>query len=137
MKLERIDIAGFGGLHDVTLEFHPRVTLVLGDNESGKSTLHRAIRAALYGIDAGGQGRPVERSDWARWTPWSSPRYGIALTYGLRDGRRIRVARNFDTRGQRPQVLELGGSDLTDEVRSGRSVTPGRFHLGIDEAVFC
>ena len=137
MRLERLDVAGFGSLHDVTLDFNPRLTLVLGDNESGKSTLHRAIRAALYGIDAGGQGRAVERSDWARWTPWTSPRYGIALTYDLEDGRRIRVARSFDTRGQRPQVLELGGSDLTDEVRSGRTVTPGRFHLGIDEAVFC
>ena len=35
------------------------------------------------------------------------------------------------------QVLELGGSELTDELRSGRAVTPGRFHLGIDETVFC
>ena len=35
------------------------------------------------------------------------------------------------------QVLELGGSELTDELRSGRAVSPGRFHLGVDETVFC
>ena len=95
------------------------------------------MRGALYGIDAGGQGRAVDRSDWARYEPWTRGGYGLALTYKLDDGRRIRVARRLDTREQSVQVLELGGSELTDELRSGRAVTPGRFHLGIDETVFC
>jgi DNA repair protein SbcC/Rad50 len=135
--LERLEITGFGSLHDISEDLHPRVTVIAGRNESGKSTLLRAVRAALYGIDAGGQGRPVERSDWARYEPWTRGGYGLALTYKLDDGRRIRVARRLDTREQSVQVLELGGSELTDELRSGRAVTPGRFHLGIDEAVFC
>jgi DNA repair protein SbcC/Rad50 len=137
MILERLEIAGFGCLHDLSETLHPRVTVIAGRNEAGKSTLLRAVRAALYGIDAGGQGRPVERSDWARFEPWTRGGYGLALTYKLDDGRRIRVARRLDTRAQSVQVLELGGSELTDELRSGRAVTPGRFHLGIDESVFC
>ncbi len=137
MILERLEITGFGSLFDLSEDLHPRVTVIAGHNESGKSTLLRAVRAALYGIDAGGQGRPVERSDWARYEPWTRGAYGLALTYKLDDGRRIRVARRLDTREQSVQVLELGGSELTDELRSGRSVTPGRFHLGIDESVFC
>ena len=137
MILERLEITGFGCLRDVSVDLHPRVTVIAGRNESGKSTLLRGVRAALYGIDAGGQGRPVDRSDWARYEPWTRGAYGLALTYVLDDGRRIRVARRLDTREQSVQVLELGGSELTDELRSGRAVTPGRFHLGIDEAVFC
>jgi DNA repair exonuclease SbcCD ATPase subunit len=69
MILERLEITGFGCLHDVSEELHPRVTVITGRNESGKSTLLRAVRAALYGIDAGGQGRAVDRSDWARFEP--------------------------------------------------------------------
>jgi DNA repair protein SbcC/Rad50 len=137
MILERLDITGFGCLHDLSEELHPRVSVIVGRNESGKSTLLRAVRAALYGIDAGGQGRAVDRSDWARFEPWTRGGYGLALTYKLDDGRRIRVARRLDTREQSVQVLELGGSELTDELRNGRAVTPGRFHLGIDESVFC
>src|ERR1700719_4883461 len=137
MILERLEITGFGCLHDITADLHPRVTVIAGGNESGKSTLLRAVRGALYGIDAGGKGRAVDRSDWARYEPWTRGGYGLALTYKLDDGRRIRVARRLDTREQSVQVLELGGSELTDELRSGRAVTPGRFHLGIDEAVFC
>src|SRR5258708_11124404 len=138
MRLERVEVLGFGRLRDVRVDFAPRVTVLLGENEAGKSTLHRAVRAALFGVDAGGQGRAVERSDWARWTPWAGEQYGLALTYALADGRRFRVARSLGRRDQAVQVQELdGGGDVTDAMRSGRAVMPGRVHLGIDEAVFC
>jgi hypothetical protein len=137
MRLESVEVLGFGRLRDVRVDFAPRVTVLLGENEAGKSTLHRAVRAALYGLDAGGQGRAVDRSDWTRWTPWVGEQYGIALTYALADGRRFRVARGLSRRHQSVQVVELGGGDVTDQLRVGRVVVPGRVHLGVDEAVFC
>lgn len=137
MRLERLEIGGFGRLRDVEVEFHPRLTVILGENESGKSTIQRALRAALYGLDAGGPGRPTERSDWARWTPWSSAAYSIVLSYALDSGRRLRLARRLEQREHTCQVQEIGGGDVTGEVRVGRVVTPGLVHLGIDEAVFC
>ncbi len=99
--------------------------------------MHRALRAALYGLDAGGPGRPTERSDWTRWTPWSGGDYSLALTYELAGGRRLRVARRLEQRDHVCQVHEIGGGDVTSEVRIGRAVAPGQAHLGIDEAVFC
>jgi uncharacterized protein YhaN len=137
MRLERCEIGGFGRLRDVEVEFHPRLTVILGENESGKSTMQRALRAALYGLDAGGPGRATDRSDWARWTPWSGTAYSIALSYALDGGRRLRVARRLEQREHTCQVQEIGGGDVTAEVRVGRVVTPGLVHLGIDEAVFC
>jgi recombinational DNA repair ATPase RecF len=137
MRLERFEIGGFGRLHDVELVFHPRLTVILGENESGKSTVQRALRAALYGLDAGGPGRATERSDWARWTPWNGAAYSMVLSYALSDGRRIRVARRLEQREHTCQVQEIGGSDVTAEVRVGRVVAPGLVHLGVDEAVFC
>ncbi len=47
MRLERLDVTGFGRLRQRRFDFGERITVVLGPNESGKSTLHRAIRAAL------------------------------------------------------------------------------------------
>jgi DNA repair exonuclease SbcCD ATPase subunit len=137
VKLERLEVGGFGRLRDVEMEFHPRLTVLLGENESGKSTVHRALRAALYGIDAGGQGRPTERSDWARWMPWDSSAYSLVLTYALAGGRRYRVARRLQDREHTCQVHEIGGPDVTTQLRAGRAVAPGLVHLGIDEAVFC
>jgi uncharacterized protein YhaN len=137
MRLEHLDIGGFGRLRDVEIDFHPRLTVLLGENESGKSTVHRALRAALYGLDVGGPGRPTERSDWTRWTPWSGGQYSLVLTYELAGGRRLRVARRLEQRDHTCQVHEIGGGDVTGEARIGRTVAPGHVHLGIDEAVFC
>jgi energy-coupling factor transporter ATP-binding protein EcfA2 len=137
MRLERLEVRGFGRLHDRCFDFGERITVVLGPNESGKSTLHRALRAALYGIDAGGPGRPRERSDWARWAPWTGERYGVVLTYRLDSGIRMRSAQSFDRGRMEAQVQELGGGDVTGRYRSGRSVSPALVDLGIDEAVFC
>ena len=137
MRLERLEVSGFGRLRQRNFDFGERITVVLGPNESGKSTLHRAIRAALYGLEAGGPGRPRERSDWARWLPWAPGRFGLTLTYRLDSGRRLRVAQTFDRDRVQAQVQELGGGDVTPQFRWGRTVCPGRFHLGIDEAVFC
>ena len=36
MILERLEITGFGCLHDVTAELHPRVTVITGRNEFGQ-----------------------------------------------------------------------------------------------------
>ncbi|HWF58174.1 MAG TPA: AAA family ATPase [Candidatus Dormibacteraeota bacterium] len=137
MRLHRLEIGGFGRLSDFSADFDPRITVLLGDNESGKSTVQRALRAALYGLDAGGPGRPTDRSDWARWTPWAGEGYSLALTYDLGDGRRLRVARRFEQRDHTCQVQEIGGGDVTAQVRVGRTVSPGLVHLGIDEDVFC
>jgi DNA repair exonuclease SbcCD ATPase subunit len=137
MRLERLEVGGFGRLRDVEVDFHPRLTVLVGENESGKSTVHRAVRAALYGLDAGGPGRPTERSDWTRWMPWDGGSYSLVLTYELGGGRRMRVVRRLEKRLPSCQVHEIGGSDVTAEVRVGRDVSPGLMHLGIDEAVFC
>jgi AAA domain len=137
MRLRRLEIGGFGRLTDLTVDFDARLTVLLGENESGKSTVQRALRAALYGLDAGGPGRPTDRSDWTRWTPWTGEGYSLALTYELADGRRLRVARRFEQRDHTCQVQEIGGADVTAQVRVGRAVSPGLVHLGIDEDVFC
>ena len=137
MRLERLETGGFGRLGDLRLDLAPGVTVLVGPNECGKSTVHRAVRAALYGLDAGGQGRAAARSEWARWRPWEGRAYGVALQYTLADGRRFRIARRLEDRIERVQVHELGGGDVTDQLRSGRLVVPGLHHLGIDEVVFC
>lgn len=47
MILEHVHLHPFAGISDKRVEFSPRLTVVLGPNEAGKSTLYRAIRAVL------------------------------------------------------------------------------------------
>lgn len=51
MKIEKVQIQGVGTLQDKTIEFaREGVTLLLGANERGKSTLCRALIATIYGF---------------------------------------------------------------------------------------
>jgi uncharacterized protein YhaN len=128
VKLERLQIAGFGALRDLEVEFHPGITVLQGANEAGKSTVHRCIRAMLYGLD---------KEEQRAWKPWNHDNYAAVLVYQLDSGQQFRVARDFSGRSSAASVTEISVGDRTDDFRVGREVLPGLFHLGVDEAVFC
>ena len=69
MKLLRLKADGFGALRG-EFRFDPdRVTVILDDNERGKSTLLAAIAAALYGLEGDRRShRPL--TPFERWKPW-------------------------------------------------------------------
>lgn len=48
MKISKIQINGFGNLHDKTLEFSDGINLIHGQNEAGKSTLVYFIKSMFY-----------------------------------------------------------------------------------------
>lgn len=48
MIITRLRLSPFAGIADRTVEFHPDLTVVLGPNEAGKSTLMAALRLLLF-----------------------------------------------------------------------------------------
>jgi len=71
MRIERLEIGGFGRFADVAWELAPGLTVMLGENEAGKTTLLNALRAILFGFESSRDGRA--------WYP--------ALAGGRRGGR--------------------------------------------------
>jgi ABC-type uncharacterized transport system ATPase subunit len=57
MWLERIELDGFGRFHDASWELTEGVTVLLGANEAGKTTLLNALRALLFGFESSRDGR--------------------------------------------------------------------------------
>ena len=49
MRIEQVSVTGFGPLQDQTLALRPGLTVVVGGNESAKSSWHAATYAALCG----------------------------------------------------------------------------------------
>lgn len=132
MKFERLEITGFGKLHDVAIDFSPSVTVIVGNNEAGKSTLQRALRAALYGLDTSARG---DRNEWSTWQPWGREAYGLIVLYSRDDGRRYRLARNLADRRGTPQLVAVGEGELP--VQEGKNQpTPGEMHVGLSESVW-
>ncbi|MDQ1909741.1 AAA family ATPase [Paenibacillus sp. GD4] len=85
MKIERMEIQGFGALRERELRTDSQVTLIYGRNEAGKSTLTGFIRAMLFGFPA--------RGSATRYTPSFGGMHGGALALVDEEGQRIRVER--------------------------------------------
>ena len=50
MKIVNIHIDEFGSINNRSFNFDDTLTIIRGDNESGKSTLALFIKFALYGL---------------------------------------------------------------------------------------
>ncbi|WP_334073317.1 MULTISPECIES: AAA family ATPase [Paenibacillus] len=76
MRLEKLQVQGFGHLQDKEIELKGPVTVLYGPNEAGKSTLLGFVRAMLFGI-------PSRTYGAMRYEPVRGGAHGGLLT--LRD----------------------------------------------------
>lgn len=132
MRIESLHIDKFGKLRAFDLAFPEGLTIVRGDNESGKTTILAFLRAMLYGLN--GKSASIAQNDRRKYMPWGETSMGGSLR--LTDGRSAwEIARVF---GQTKKQDTLRVTDLA----SGEAVAlpagdePGRVLLGVDEAVF-
>lgn len=94
MRIESIYIRGFGCLVNRRYEFpEDRATLIVADNETGKSTLASAILAALCGFPSQRQTKGTVTLKNA-FKPWNSEDYAVEMEISA-DGQRLRIERDF------------------------------------------
>jgi len=83
--IRRLSIVGFGCLQNVTYDFPSGGLLILGPNESGKSTVVRSIEALLFGYQPKVAGP---------WRPWEGAEFAGELELAGDNGS-LRVKRSF------------------------------------------
>ncbi len=133
MKLLRLKVDGFGALRG-EFAFDPgRVTVLVDDNERGKSTLLAAVAAALYGLESNKQTHRV-LTPLDRWRPWEGGPYRVELDVES-EGERFTIMRDFD-RGT-VAVWNGRGQEVTLDFREGKTDFPvGRRLTGLDADEF-
>jgi hypothetical protein len=107
VRLHRLEIQDFRGVHAATITFGPGLTVLHGPNELGKSTLVEAIQAALFLQTTSQAGN--EYVTWGRSTPACA-----TLTFE-HQGKLWRVSKRF---GPKPYA----------KLESSESVEAPRFH---------
>lgn len=133
MRIERIELDGFGRFADRRWELGEGLTVLLGENEAGKTTLLNAIRALLFGFESTREGRA--------WYP--------ALAGGRRGGRLTLLTAgderwSVERHGERGGVGALsvtapngnqGGQETLDRVLGGadRDLFNNIFAFGLGE----
>ena len=94
MKLEQVNISGYGIYHDYQMDLEPDLTVIYGFNGSGKSTFLSFIGALLYGFNVRGSGKRFE-----------------PLRGGVHGGSAI-----VNTLGQRYQITRTAGSKSAGDL---------------------
>lgn len=131
MRLERMNIQGFGAVRDKSLEIDAPVTVLYGPNEAGKSSVLYFIRAMLYGFP--GKGSPAERGEPSEegihggelrfldkeGVPWVVRRYNRSREGNSATGRGERV--HIHKLADNGIVIELGQQELEQYALGGVS----------------
>ena len=117
MRFVVVRAHAFGPLVDQTLELAPGMTVVVGQNESAKSSWHAAAYTALCGRRRGkGASTKEDRRFADLHKPWDRADWEVSAVIELADGRQIELhhdlAGNVDCRAT-DLVL---GRDVSNEI---------------------
>ncbi|NLG88991.1 MAG: AAA family ATPase [Clostridiaceae bacterium] len=136
MKINRLEINGFGKLENRSFIFGPGMNVIYGCNESGKSTLQAFIKAMLFGLKGGRRTKEGFLPPAKQYKPWTARMYGGTIEYELDDGRKYFVNRNFENNTL--AVYDEHSNNITGEFPAGKDegVRFAEQHLGLSENCF-
>src|SRR5688572_21635166 len=136
MRIERITALAFGPFDGQSLDLAPGMTVIGGPNESGKSTWHAALRAAICGVRRGrGANTKADASFEDHHRPWDGDgRWEVEVRLLLDDGRTIEISQDLAGKVACRATDVVLGRDVSDEIMDG---TPDASHwLGLDRDAF-
>ena len=136
MRIRSVTAHAFGPLSNETLELAEGITVLVGDNESAKSSWHAAIYAAVCGRR---RGRGRSRLDEQRFAdlhkPWDGDAWLVSAQLDLDDGRRIEMWHDLAGRVDCHAKDLVVGTDVSNEVISDGAPDGSRW-LGLDRDSF-
>jgi DNA repair exonuclease SbcCD ATPase subunit len=118
MRLERVNVAGYGPLTRFEVAFEAkRLNLLIGPNESGKSSFASAVVATLFGLSS------HEAEALAR--PWAGGTHAAEIVFHAGAGR-YRVRRDFETHDVQVDRLATGSNEAEATLFHGAANPRGR-----------
>lgn len=108
MKLVRLTMTNFGKWQDKHIDFQKDLTLVYGNNEAGKTTLHHFIQTMLFGF-------PKRRKSFRDYEPRQGGLFGGSLTIEVTNYGEIRIERYKSINRGKAQVTLADGQEITEE----------------------
>ncbi|MBC7075850.1 MAG: SMC family ATPase [Syntrophomonadaceae bacterium] len=126
MYIKRFETRQFGGLHDISLDFDKGMNVIIGPNESGKSTIVNAIGAVMF-LQASLK-RKEKKEFFEKYLPVPEGDFADAsLGFSLNGGDYL-IQKRW---GNKPEVLlkKPDGTIISEENRV-RDIMRSIFNLG-------
>jgi DNA repair exonuclease SbcCD ATPase subunit len=136
MQIESVTARGFGPLAGQTLGLAPGFSIVVGGNESGKSSWHAATFAALCGRRRA-RGRPGadEQQFIDAHQPWDGGPWAVSCLLRLDDGRQIELRQDLSGKVDCRATDTLLARDVSSEIMVDGSPDASAW-LGLTRAAF-
>jgi len=139
MIIKKLILKSFGKFQNTTIDLNKGINLVLGENESGKSTIHQFIEGMFYGFYKPNIKNKKISDTYEKYFPWDNATdfSGVMI---IEDGRQLRIERNFMKNKDSVRIYDnVTGEDLT-ETYPYDAVTkthqPALKHLGLNLAAY-
>jgi exonuclease SbcC len=125
MRIDAVKATAFGPFMGEALELTPGMNVIFGPNESGKSSWHAAIYAALCGMKkTRGQPTREDRTFANRHRPWRGTTWRVSAAITLDDGRTVEIE----------QSLGPGGRSFATDRKTKRPLTGDLVQAGAVDA---
>jgi len=135
VRISSVTAHAFGPFRGETLEFADGMTVIVGDNESGKSSWHAAIFAALCGMRRRRGSSRAEQEFARRHRPWGDDRWLVSATLRLDDDRVIEMRQDLANRVDCHAFDITLGRDVSAEVMNDGTPDASKW-LGLDRSSF-
>jgi DNA repair exonuclease SbcCD ATPase subunit len=109
MRIKQVTIRNYRLHQDITVDFHPKLQLIGGRNESGKSTVVEAIHRCLF---LRAKGQTAEHRAMAPRNGSAAPEVELLFESG---GKKYRIYKKFDGNKGVVEFGEVGGSPLSSD----------------------
>ena len=114
MRINSIHAIAFSHLVDQALELADGMTIAIGENETGKSSWHAAIYAALCGRRRGAP-RAFGKTFKQRHAPWDGDEWEVECTVTLQDGTELEIRHELEGHLNCHIVNRVTGDDLSSD----------------------
>lgn len=132
MKIEKINIKKFGKLENKEISFKSGMNLIVGDNESGKSTLMQFIFSIFFDFYKYKR-NGIKEADI--WRPWDDTVFMGSITYSLDNNAKYTIERDFNKRN--PVVYDQNFKDISKlYLKNKSSMEILEEQINIDEDIF-
>lgn len=134
MWVESLDVRGFKRLQG-SFTLSPQLTVVLGRNEAGKSTMHEALLRALFGFSKRERRKSAGESDLTRCRPWNGGPFAINAVVRTVE---VKLRIEWDFKHHAVRLIDTASNeDRTAEVRGkGEEVHLGKWLVDLELADF-
>ncbi|MBC7959565.1 MAG: AAA family ATPase, partial [Vallitaleaceae bacterium] len=140
MIIKKLILKSFGKFQNKTIDLQSGMNLFLGENESGKSTLHQFIEGMFYGFYKQNIKNKKTTEAYDKFMPWDNLNDFSGVMIIEDEGRELRIERTFMKNRDLVQIFDnLTGQNIT-ETYPYDPVTkihqPALKHLGLSQSAY-